>query len=144
MKVTNNKEGIHKGYSMDLSEDKKINYQTSEIRFMEVLDNLCDRMRLYQARAGPEFPYIRGAVGHLREVFNDMSKKSKVKLNFELPDDIIDDYTHEITRVKFECIHLLEKVEEHLEDWYFNHQNEDLMKWLCEGKILTQQERGTT
>lgn len=31
-----------------------------------------------------------------------MSKRSKVNVNFELPDDIIDDYTHEITRVKFE------------------------------------------
>ncbi|KAK3702872.1 hypothetical protein QZH41_014148, partial [Actinostola sp. cb2023] len=68
---------------------------------MEVLDGLCDQMKLYQPRAGPEFPYIKGAVGHLREVFNDMATKSKVKLRFELPDDIVDDFTHEITRVKF-------------------------------------------
>lgn len=27
---------------------------------MDVLDNLCQRMKLYQARAGPEFPYIKG------------------------------------------------------------------------------------
>lgn len=27
---------------------------------MEVLDGLCNRMKLYQARAGPEFPYIKG------------------------------------------------------------------------------------
>ena len=27
---------------------------------MDVLENLCDRMKLYRARPGPEFPYIKG------------------------------------------------------------------------------------
>ena len=30
---------------------------------MDVLDNLCNRMKLYSARAGPEFPYIKGGIG---------------------------------------------------------------------------------
>ena len=29
---------------------------------MDVLDNLCDKMKLYSARAGPEFPYIKGGM----------------------------------------------------------------------------------
>lgn len=31
-----------------------------ELRLMDVLDNLCERMKLYRARPGPEFPYIKG------------------------------------------------------------------------------------
>lgn len=30
---------------------------------MDVLDSLCQRMKLYQARAGPDFPYIKGGMG---------------------------------------------------------------------------------
>ena len=29
---------------------------------MDVLDSLCQRMKLYQARAGPDFPYIKGGM----------------------------------------------------------------------------------
>jgi len=33
-----------------------------ELRLMDVLDNLCERMKLYRARPGPEFPYIKGGL----------------------------------------------------------------------------------
>ena len=32
---------------------------------------------------------------------DDLTKRSKVKLNFELPDDVAEDYTYEIGRLKF-------------------------------------------
>ena len=32
---------------------------------MDVLDDLCERMKLYRARAGPEFPYIKGGMSIL-------------------------------------------------------------------------------
>ena len=37
-------------------------YVFRELRLMDVLDDLCDRMKLYSARAGPEFPYIKGGM----------------------------------------------------------------------------------
>ena len=36
---------------------------TRELRLMDVLDSLCQRMKLYQARAGPDFPYLKGGMG---------------------------------------------------------------------------------
>ena len=39
-----------------------LNYFFRELRLMDVLDDLCDRMKLYSARAGPEFPYIKGGM----------------------------------------------------------------------------------
>ena len=41
------------------------------------------------------------AKSQLREVMDDLTKRSKVKLNYELPDDVIEDYTYEIGRLKF-------------------------------------------
>lgn len=34
---------------------------------MDVLDNLCERIKLYRARAGPEFPYIKGGKDYVSE-----------------------------------------------------------------------------
>lgn len=41
------------------------------------------------------------AKSQLRQVMDDLTKRSKVKLNYELPDDVIEDYTYEIGRLKF-------------------------------------------
>ena len=35
---------------------------TRELRLMDVLDSLCQRTKLYQARAGPDFPYLKGGM----------------------------------------------------------------------------------
>lgn len=41
------------------------------------------------------------AKSQLREVLEDMQEKSKVKLNYELPDEVVEDYTYEMGRLKF-------------------------------------------
>ena len=41
------------------------------------------------------------AMSHLREAVEEISSRSKVKLNFQAPDEIIEDHTHEMVRVKF-------------------------------------------
>ena len=41
------------------------------------------------------------AMSHLREAVEDISSQSKVKLNFQAPEEIIEDHTHEMVRVKF-------------------------------------------
>ncbi|XP_068716077.1 protein canopy 4-like [Montipora foliosa] len=138
MRKTNHIEDIPRGYTLEDLEDreKNIHYEKSELRLMDVLDNLCQKMKLYQARAGPEFPYIKGAKSQLREVMDDLAQRSKVKLNYELPDEVVEDYTYEMGRLKFKCIHLLEAHEEDLTQWYFSDQKENLMNWLCVERVL--------
>ena len=41
------------------------------------------------------------AKSHLREILDDMMEKSKVKLNYQLPEDVVDDHTYEVIRLKF-------------------------------------------
>ena len=38
---------------------------------MDVLDDLCDRMKLYSARAGPEFPYIKGGMTWSKQLITE-------------------------------------------------------------------------
>jgi len=143
MKKTDHREDIPRGYILEDLEnhDKNIHYQKSELRLMDVLDDLCERMKLYRARAGPEFPYIKGAKSQLREVMDDLNKRSKVKLNYELPDDVVEDYTYEMGRLKFKCIHLLENYEDDITQWYFGDQKESLMDWLCVERVLNENEQ---
>ncbi|KAK2570471.1 Protein canopy 4 [Acropora cervicornis] len=143
LRPTKCQEDIPRGYVLEDLEDhdKNIHYERSELRLMDVLDSLCQRMKLYQARAGPDFPYIKGAKSQLREVMDDLTQRSKVKLNYELPDEVVEDYTYEMGRLKFKCIHLLEQHEEDLTQWYFSDQNENLMSWLCVERVLDENER---
>ncbi|EDO37294.1 predicted protein [Nematostella vectensis] len=144
LKITNYKETLNKGYGLDLGEDPRlqIHYHTSELRLADVLDDLCDRVKLYRARAGPAFPYIKGAKSHLREAMDDLAARSKVGLKFHVPDDVIEDYTYEVVRMKFQCVHMLELFEEVIEEWYFEHQDQDLMTWLCRERVLKIDEQG--
>ena len=46
-------------------------------------------------------PFFHSAKSQLREVLDDLTKRSKVKLNYHLPDDVVEDYTYEMGRLKF-------------------------------------------
>jgi len=47
------------------------------------------------------------AKSQLREVLDDLAAKSKVKLNYELPDEVVEDYTYEMGRLKFKVTNKL-------------------------------------
>ena len=47
------------------------------------------------------------AKSQLREVLEDLAEKSKVKLNYELPEEVVEDYTYEMGRLKFKVTKLL-------------------------------------
>lgn len=44
---------------------------------------------------------LYAAKSQFREVMDDLNKRSKVKLNYEMPDDVVEDYTYEMGRLKF-------------------------------------------
>lgn len=53
---------------------------TRELSLMDVLDSLCQRTKLCHTRAGPDFPYLKGAKSRLREVMDNLTQRSKMKL----------------------------------------------------------------
>ena len=54
-----------------------------------------------QLECGIIILFYFSAKSQLREVLEDMQEKSKVKLNYELPDEVVEDYTYEMGRLKF-------------------------------------------
>jgi len=38
--------------------------------------------------------------------------------------------------MKKECESILENSEEHIEDWYFNHQETDIQDFICRQRVL--------
>ncbi|XP_028408732.1 protein canopy homolog 4-like [Dendronephthya gigantea] len=142
---TKRKDILYTEYQLDEQPlKKKIVYEKSEIRLLETMENVCDQMKSYVSRARRKFPYVKGAKSHFREGLDNMLANSTVKLNIEAPpDDLVDDSTKEIIRLKFKCVHMLEEFEEDITEWYFNYREENLLEWLCKFRVLAVEEQGS-
>ena len=42
------------------------------------------------------------------------------------------------------CENLLEKYEDEIEEWYFDHQDVNLHNWLCRDQVLQGNQQGTS
>jgi len=47
-----------------------------------------------------------------------------------------DEPSAEVTQMKKTCETMLEAAEEDIEDWYFNHQDQDIQNFICRDRIL--------
>lgn len=59
-----------------------------------------------------------------------------VKVDLGIPYELWDKPSAEITHLEAQCDLFKEKYESDIEDWYFNHQEELLHKFLCVEKAL--------
>ena len=55
-----------------------------------------------------------------------MRLESAAANHFESTIQMWDEPSAEVTQMKKECESILENSEEHIEDWYFNHQETDI------------------
>ncbi|CAB4025462.1 Hypothetical predicted protein [Paramuricea clavata] len=107
------------------------------------MENVCDQMKSYVSRARRKFPYIKGVKSHFREGLDNLVENSAVKLNIETPpDDLMDDSTKEIIRLKFKCVYMLEEYEEDITEWYFQYREQNLLDWLCKLRVLNNEDQG--
>jgi hypothetical protein len=112
-------------------------YATSEIRLIETLENICDRMLDY--RMHKEFDDVRRfAKGTSRTMrtLSDLQKKG-VKVDLGMPDELWDAPSAEITRLKLDCESIVDAYEEDLEVWFANEQQTPLIDYLCAQRVLT-------
>uniref|UniRef100_A0A914WHZ8 DNA ligase n=1 Tax=Plectus sambesii TaxID=2011161 RepID=A0A914WHZ8_9BILA len=93
-------------------------YADSELRLIETLENLCDRMLDYQMHK--EFTDSRRfAKGKSRTMRTLHGLKQKgVKVDLGIPDELWDSPSAEVTRLKLDCETILERHEEDIERWY--------------------------
>lgn len=116
---------------------KRTAYRRSELRFIESLEALCDRVLEYNIHKerSDSTRFAKGMSQTFKTLHGLVDKGVKVDLG--IPLDLWDKPSAEITNLKTQCESLLEEYEPTIEGWYFKHQEEvPLIKYLCEDRAL--------
>lgn len=124
---------IEIGYSLDdVQPKKKTKYQKSELRLIESLEGVCDKILEYNIHKERQDStrFAKGMSQTFKTLHGLVDKGVKVDLG--IPYELWDKPSAEITHMKAQCESLLEENEGAIENWYWNHQGEiDLKKHLC-------------
>lgn len=136
-------EVIETGYSFDDKDKKKKKYAKSELRLVESLDGICDRLLNYNIHKerSDSSRFAKGMSETFRTLHGLVDKGVKVDLG--IPLDLWDKPSAEVTHLKTQCETMLEKYEDVIEKWYWNHENEiPLYKYLCVDRALAKGDTG--
>ncbi|CAH1098503.1 unnamed protein product [Psylliodes chrysocephalus] len=129
---------IETGYSVDdVKPKKKKEYKKSELRLIESLDGVCNRILEYNIHKERDDStrFAKGMSQTFQTLHGLVDKGVKVELG--IPYELWDSPSAEITKLKTQCETLLEENESDIENWYFNHQGkESLKKYLCQDRAL--------
>ncbi|XP_055695725.1 protein canopy homolog 4 [Lutzomyia longipalpis] len=129
---------IEIGYSVDdVKPKKKKEYRRSELRLLESLENVCERILQYNIHKERQDStrFAKGMSQTFQTLHGLVDKGVKVDLG--IPLELWDKPSAEITNLKTQCESLLEEYEGTIESWYFKHQdNVPLMQYLCEERAL--------
>ncbi|XP_033215583.1 protein canopy homolog 3 [Belonocnema kinseyi] len=126
------------GYSIDdIAPKKKKEYVKSELRLVESLDQLCDRVLEYNIHKerSDSNRFAKGMSQTFKTLHGLVDKGVKVELG--IPYELWDNPSVEITTLKSQCEELLENYEADIEEWYFNSQGKvPLTRYLCSERAL--------
>lgn len=117
-----------------------IKYVKSDLRFIEVVENVCQRLleyNLHKERSGSN----RFAKG-MSETFSTLHGlvNKGVNVVMDIPFELWNETSAEVADLKKQCDVLIEQYEEVIEDWYKGDQVEDLTTFLCERHVLKGQD----
>ncbi|KAG7254246.1 hypothetical protein CRUP_011228 [Coryphaenoides rupestris] len=136
------KEVIHTNYRfLDGKNTKPLKYVNSDLRFIEVVENVCQRLMeysLHKERQGSN----RFAKG-MSETFSTLHGlvNKGVQVVMDIPYELWNETSAEVADLKKQCDVLVEKYEDVIEEWYKGTQEEDLTSYLCEKHVLQEQDR---
>lgn len=130
---------LSSSYSVDdVKPKKRKEYKRSELRLLESMENVCDRILQYNLHKERKDStrFAKGMSQTFRTLHGLVDKGVKVDLG--IPYELWDTPSAEVTQMKAQCEILAERHEKDIEDWYFNHQEkgEPLIKFLCEDNAL--------
>lgn len=126
---------IETGYSLD-GKRKRKKYAVSELRLVESLDGVCDRLLEYNIHKERKDStrFAKGTSTTFRTLHGLVAKGVKVDLG--IPYELWDSPSAEVTQLKSQCEALLEQYEADIERWYFGSQEEPLATYLCRHRVL--------
>ncbi|XP_053199769.1 protein canopy homolog 3 [Scomber japonicus] len=118
-----------------------IKYVKSDLRFIEVVENVCQRLleyNLHKERTGSN----RFAKG-MSETFSTLHGlvNKGVNVVMDIPFELWNETSAEVADLKKQCDVLVEQYEEVIEDWYKGSQEEDLTTYLCDKHVLKGQDK---
>lgn len=118
---------------------KRKEYKKSELRFIESLENVCDRVLSYNVHKERKDStrFAKGMSQTFKTLHGLVDKGVKVDLG--IPYELWDSPSAEISKLKAQCEQLLERHEGDIENWYNNHEEKGtpLIKFLCEDIALS-------
>jgi len=128
-------EVVETGYS-HTKEKRKTKYVQSELRLIETLEGICDRILKYNIHKerGDSTRFAKGQSETFRTLEGLVSKG--VKVDIGIPHELWDKPSAEITQLKTQCETLMETYEEDIEDWYFHKQESNFAEYLCRERAL--------
>lgn len=133
---------IETGYQLDPATRKRKKYAISELRLVESLEGICDRLLDYNIhKERKDSTRFAKGMSTTFKVLHDLVDKG-VKVELGIPEDLWDKPSAEVTHLKSQCENMVEKHEFDIEDWYFNHQDIPLKQFLCMDRALNKGDTG--
>lgn len=129
------------GFLEEDKKKKKIKYTHSDIRLIEVTEGLCQRLlgyNLHKERSGSN-RFAKGMSETFQTLHHLVDKGVKVVM--DIPYDLWNETSAEVADMKKQCDVMVEEYEDVIEDWYRNHQEEDLTSFLCDRHVLKGQDK---
>ncbi|XP_018607179.1 protein canopy homolog 3-like [Scleropages formosus] len=117
-----------------------IKYVKSDIRFIEVIENVCQRLQrynLHKERPGSN-RFAKGMSETFATLHNLVHKGVKVVM--DIPYELWNETSAEVADLKKQCDVMVEQYEDVIEEWYKGQQEEDLTTYLCEKHVLKGQD----
>nr|XP_003217580.1 PREDICTED: protein canopy homolog 3 [Anolis carolinensis] len=130
------KEVIDTKYGFLDGKQSKIKYTKSDIRLIEVTENICQRLlgyNLHKERTGSN-RFAKGMSETFETLHNLVHKGVKVVM--DIPYELWNETSAEVADLKKQCEIMVEEYEDVIEDWYRNHQEEDISQFLCANHVL--------
>ncbi|XP_066481123.1 protein canopy homolog 3 [Tiliqua scincoides] len=130
------KELIDTKYGFLDGKKAKIKYTKSDLRLIEVTDNICKRLleyNLHKERSGSN-RFAKGMSETFETLHNLVHKGVKVVM--DIPYELWNETSAEVADLKKQCEVLVEEYEDVIEDWYRNHQEDDISQFLCANHVL--------
>ncbi|XP_074720268.1 protein canopy homolog 3 isoform X2 [Strix uralensis] len=130
------KEVIDTKYGFLDGKGSAVKYTQSDIRLIEVTENICKRLldyNLHKERSGSN-RFAKGMSETFETLHNLVHKGVKVVM--DIPYELWNETSAEVADLKKQCDVLVEEYEDVIEEWYRHHQTEDLSQFLCADHVL--------
>lgn len=121
----------------DVKPKKRTQYRRSELRLLESLENVCDRVLSYNLhKERKDSTRFAKGMSQTFQTLHGLVDKG-VKVDLGIPYELWDNPSVEVTNMKNQCENLLEQFEPVIETWYFHQQdNVPLIQYLCAERAL--------